>query len=61
MGTCTGAADATARKVPEEVIDIYVYNPFRDEVFRGMLDRMPESLDSRPGPLKALPAAESPA
>ncbi|MEA2216970.1 MAG: hypothetical protein QOK19_2531 [Solirubrobacteraceae bacterium] len=43
------------------MIDIYVYNPFRDEVFRGMLDRMPESLDSRPGPLKALPAAESPA
>ena len=33
---------------------IYLYNPFRDEVFREMLDRVLESLDSRPRPIKLL-------
>jgi SAM-dependent methyltransferase len=47
-------ADATAWNVPEDVMFIYLYNPFRDEVFRGMLDRVLESLDRRPRPLRLL-------
>jgi len=47
-------ADATSWKVPEDVMYIYLYNPFRDEVFRAMLDRVIESLDSRPRPVKLL-------
>jgi SAM-dependent methyltransferase len=47
-------ADATVWQIPDEVMYIYMFNPFWDEVFRGMLDRLLESLDRRPRPLTLL-------
>ncbi len=43
--------DATVWPVPDDVTYIYMFNPFRGEVFRAMLDRVVESLDRRPRPL----------
>jgi len=41
-------ADATAWPVPDDVTYIYMFNPFWDETFRMMLERVLESLDRRP-------------
>jgi len=34
--------------LPDDVSYIYLFNPFWDETFKGMLDRVLESLDRRP-------------
>lgn len=41
-------ADATAWQLPDDVTYIYMFNPFRGEVFRSVLQRVLESLDRRP-------------
>jgi hypothetical protein len=41
-------ADATTWPVPDDVTYIYMFNPFWDDTFRAMLDRVLESLDRRP-------------
>jgi hypothetical protein len=41
-------ADACVWPLPDDVTYIYLFNPFWDETFRGMLDRVLESLDRRP-------------
>jgi SAM-dependent methyltransferase len=40
--------DATAWTVPDDVTYIYMFNPFRGEIFRAALARVIESLDRRP-------------
>jgi SAM-dependent methyltransferase len=47
-------ADATVWQVPDDVMFIYMYNPFWGEVFDSMLDRVTDSLLRRPRPLKIL-------
>jgi SAM-dependent methyltransferase len=44
-------ADAAIWPVPDDVNFIYMFNPFWGEPFRGMLERVGESLDRRPRPL----------
>ncbi len=41
-------ADASVWALPDDVTYIYMFNPFWGETFRGMLDRVVESLDRRP-------------
>jgi hypothetical protein len=41
-------ADARVWPLPDDVTYIYMFNPFWDDTFRGMLDRVLESLDRRP-------------
>jgi hypothetical protein len=41
-------ADARVWPLPDDVTYIYMFNPFWDEIFTGMLDRVLESLDRRP-------------
>jgi SAM-dependent methyltransferase len=41
-------ADARVWPLPDDVTYIYLFNPFWDETFKGMLDRVLESLDRRP-------------
>jgi SAM-dependent methyltransferase len=45
-------ADATAFEVPDDVTVTYFYNPFRGEVFGNALDRLAESLERAPRPLR---------
>jgi predicted RNA methylase len=41
-------ADATAWAVPDDVTYVYMFNPFRGEIFRAALARLIESLDRCP-------------
>jgi predicted RNA methylase len=41
-------ADARVWPLPDDVTYIYLFNPFWDETFKGMLERVVESLDRRP-------------
>ena len=41
-------ADARLWPLPDDVTYIYMFNPFWDETFEGMLERVLESLDRRP-------------
>ncbi len=40
--------DATVWRVPDDVTYIYMFNPFKGEIFKAVLDRVCESLDRRP-------------
>ncbi|HSZ14937.1 MAG TPA: class I SAM-dependent methyltransferase [Solirubrobacteraceae bacterium] len=47
-------ADARLWPLPDDVTYIYLFNPFWDETFKGMLDRVLESLDRRPRQLTVI-------
>ena len=47
-------ADARWWPLPDDVTYVYLFNPFRGETFKGMLDRVLESLDRRPRQLTIL-------
>jgi SAM-dependent methyltransferase len=44
-------ADATAWEVPDDVTYVYMFNPFLDETFAAVVQRLIESLERRPRPL----------
>lgn len=47
-------ADATQFVVPDDVTVVYLYNPFRGEVFASVVERLLESLDRAPRPLRVI-------
>jgi predicted RNA methylase len=47
-------ADARLWPLPDDVTYIYMFNPFWDATFKGMLDRVLESLDRRPRQLTVI-------
>jgi SAM-dependent methyltransferase len=47
-------ADAAALEVPGDVTVAYLYNPFRGQVFGAVLDRLRESLERTPRPLRVV-------
>lgn len=47
-------ADATRYRIPDDVTVIYLYNPFRGAIFTAAIDRVIESLDRAPRPLRII-------
>jgi SAM-dependent methyltransferase len=47
-------ADAAEWTVPDDVTIVYLYNPFRHELFGAAIDRVLESLDRRPRRLRVV-------
>ncbi len=47
-------ADATRYAIPDDVTVVYLYNPFRGAVFASVVDRLVESLDRAPRPLRII-------
>ena len=41
-------ADVLEYEIPDDVTIIYLYNPFRGEIFRGVMERIVASLDRAP-------------
>jgi len=46
--------DATAYRVPDDVTVVYLYNPLRGPLFEAAIERLLESLDRTPRPLRVI-------